>query len=92
MTNIRNNKNYKMNYKLSLQGALLTVLLFPNCTSMNSDKKPAAPAAHKETGHYLAWRDAVKDMMAEPRSAIKYNNLFPATSVGWDYGNGASLE
>jgi autoinducer 2-degrading protein len=55
-------------------------------------KDADAPAAHKETGHYLAWRDAVKDMMAEPRSAIKYNNLFPATSVGWDYGNGASLE
>lgn len=26
-----------------------------------------AVRAHKETPHYLAWRDAVADMMAEPR-------------------------
>ena len=30
-----------------------------------------APAAHKETAHYAAWRDAVADWMAEPRSAKK---------------------
>jgi (4S)-4-hydroxy-5-phosphonooxypentane-2,3-dione isomerase len=27
----------------------------------------AAAAAHKETAHYLAWRDRVAPMMAEPR-------------------------
>ena len=27
----------------------------------------ADAAAHKETSHYLAWREAVADMMAEPR-------------------------
>src|SRR5580693_5079070 len=27
-----------------------------------------APARHRETAHYIAWRDAVADMMAEPRS------------------------
>jgi (4S)-4-hydroxy-5-phosphonooxypentane-2,3-dione isomerase len=37
----------------------------------------AAVAAHKETAHYLAWRDAVAPLMAEPRSAVKYLNVFP---------------
>jgi quinol monooxygenase YgiN len=41
-----------------------------------------ATAAHKETGHYAIWRDAVAPMMAEPRSAVKYANVFPADE-GW---------
>jgi (4S)-4-hydroxy-5-phosphonooxypentane-2,3-dione isomerase len=41
-----------------------------------------APAKHKETAHYAAWRDAVTDMMAEPRSSIKYANVFPDEN-GW---------
>jgi len=36
-----------------------------------------APARHKETAHYMKWRDAVVDMMAEPRQGIKYTNVFP---------------
>ena len=36
-----------------------------------------APAAHKETAHYLTWRDAVADLMAEPRQGSRYRNLFP---------------
>ena len=36
-----------------------------------------APAAHKETSHYQKWRDAVAPMMAEPRSSVKFTNLFP---------------
>mmetsp|Transcript_10517 Transcript_10517/g.23312 ORF Transcript_10517/g.23312 Transcript_10517/m.23312 type:complete len:172 (-) Transcript_10517:264-779(-) len=55
-------------------------------------KNGDAPAAHKGTNHYLAWRKAVEHMMAEPRKAIKYKNMFPATVGGWDYGNGISLE
>jgi len=35
-------------------------------------------AAHKQTAHYLAWRDTVADMMAEPRQGVPYNCLFPA--------------
>ena len=35
------------------------------------------PAQHKETTHYQKWRDAVAPMMAEPRSSVKYTNLFP---------------
>jgi len=38
---------------------------------------PEGPAAHKETEHYAKWRDEVADMMAEPRSAIKYRPIFP---------------
>jgi len=41
------------------------------------------PAKHKETAHYLKWRDAVADMMAEPRTGIKYTNVFP-DERGWD--------
>jgi autoinducer 2-degrading protein len=38
----------------------------------------ADAAAHKETAHYLAWREAVSDMMAEPRRGESMNGLFPA--------------
>jgi quinol monooxygenase YgiN len=41
-----------------------------------------AAAAHKETNHYAKWRDAVAPMMAEPRSSVKFENLFPDDS-GW---------
>lgn len=34
--------------------------------------------AHKETPHYLAWRDRVAGMMAEPRSGVTWRGLFPA--------------
>ncbi|WP_224244410.1 antibiotic biosynthesis monooxygenase [Hyalangium gracile] len=40
-------------------------------------RTPTAPAAHKETAHYLKWRDAVAPMMAEPRTSRKYVNCFP---------------
>jgi len=34
-------------------------------------------AAHKQTEHYLVWRNTVADWMAEPRQGIRYNGLFP---------------
>jgi quinol monooxygenase YgiN len=40
------------------------------------------PAQHKETLHYQKWRDAVADMMAEPRTSVKYVNVFP-DEQGW---------
>jgi quinol monooxygenase YgiN len=40
-------------------------------------RTPAAPAAHKETAHYATWRDTVAPMMAEPRSSVKFTNVFP---------------
>jgi quinol monooxygenase YgiN len=41
-----------------------------------------APAQHKNTAHYEAWRDAVAPMMAEPRASVKYSNAFPGDE-GW---------
>ena len=41
-----------------------------------------APARHKETAHYAKWRDAVADLMAEPRRSVKYVSLFPE-DAGW---------
>ena len=37
-----------------------------------------AAAAHKQTAHYAVWRDAVADMMAEPRRGEPMAGLFPA--------------
>ncbi|MCX7627850.1 MAG: antibiotic biosynthesis monooxygenase [Methylophilaceae bacterium] len=37
----------------------------------------ADAAAHKQTPHYLAWRDAVADWMAEPRQGVRYLGLYP---------------
>jgi quinol monooxygenase YgiN len=42
----------------------------------------ADPVKHKETAHYAIWRDTVAEMMAEPRSSIKYANLYPGDE-GW---------
>ncbi len=45
-------------------------------------REPEDANRHKETAHYAVWRDAVADMMAEPRSSVKYANVFPA-DPGW---------
>jgi quinol monooxygenase YgiN len=45
-------------------------------------RTPDDPARHKETAHYQKWRDTVADMMAEPRTSIKYTNIFP-DEQGW---------
>jgi (4S)-4-hydroxy-5-phosphonooxypentane-2,3-dione isomerase len=37
-----------------------------------------APAQHRTTPHYLAWRDTVANMMAEPRTSVQFKNIFPA--------------
>lgn len=44
-------------------------------------RTPEAPAQHKETAHYLKWRDTVTDMFVEPRYGVKYHNLFPDDSA-----------
>ncbi len=43
-------------------------------------RTPQDSAAHKETAHYPLWRDTVAPMMAEPRSSVKFTNLFPEDS------------
>ncbi|HVN04796.1 MAG TPA: putative quinol monooxygenase [Bryobacteraceae bacterium] len=40
-------------------------------------RTPDAVAKHKETPHYLTWRDAVAGMMALPRTRVEYENVFP---------------
>ncbi len=40
------------------------------------------PAKHKETAHYAAWAATVSEMLAEPRSRIIYDNVFPDEN-GW---------
>jgi len=46
------------------------------------------PARHKETAHYRKWRDTVESMMAEPRTSVKYANVFPDEN-GWQYVGGS---
>ena len=36
-----------------------------------------APAAHKQTAHYREWAEAVADMMAVPRSSVKFERVYP---------------
>ncbi|MEO1765820.1 antibiotic biosynthesis monooxygenase [Thiobacter aerophilum] len=38
----------------------------------------AAAAAHKQTAHYLKWRDLVAPWMAEPRQGVAHHLLCPA--------------
>lgn len=45
-------------------------------------RTPDDAGLHKETDHYKEWRDAVAELMAEPRSSIKYDNVFP-DDAGW---------
>jgi quinol monooxygenase YgiN len=39
------------------------------------------PKRHKKTTHYQTWRDTVAEMVAEPRSSVKYDNVFPDDEV-----------
>ena len=42
-----------------------------------------AAANHKTTTHYLQWRDAVQDLMAEPRRGVKYKIIEPGDRSLW---------
>ena len=46
-------------------------------------RTPDDPAKHKETAHYNTWRETVTEMLAEERTRIIYNNVFPDEN-GWD--------
>lgn len=39
-------------------------------------------AAHRETAHYLRWRDTVAEMMDGERTRVVYDALFPEAD-GW---------
>lgn len=43
----------------------------------------ASALDHKETPHYLKWRDQVNDFMAEPRQGIKYDIIVPNDRNKW---------
>jgi len=45
-------------------------------TLVEAYENEAAAAAHKQTAHYLAWRDAVTDWMASPRQGLRYEGLY----------------
>jgi (4S)-4-hydroxy-5-phosphonooxypentane-2,3-dione isomerase len=45
-------------------------------------RTPEDPGRHKETTHYQVWRDTVAEMMAEPRTSVKYANIYPSDE-GW---------
>jgi autoinducer 2-degrading protein len=40
-------------------------------------KTEDAVASHRETSHYVRWRDLVAEMMAEPRKRTTHKILFP---------------
>jgi len=45
-------------------------------------KTPGDQQKHRETTHYLVWKDTVSDMMAEPRVGVKFRPVYP-DEAGW---------
>lgn len=45
---------------------------------------PEGAAAHKQTAHYLAWRDTVAPMMAEPRTNKSCATVTPTATWALD--------
>jgi autoinducer 2-degrading protein len=43
----------------------------------------AAAAKHKETAHYLKWRDAVAPWMEHPREGVSHSVIMPSDKKGW---------
>lgn len=43
----------------------------------------AAAKAHKNTPHYLKWKDTVADWMAKPREGVKHNVIRPVATTMW---------
>lgn len=41
-------------------------------------------AAHKQTAHYLKWREAVEPWMVKPREGIAHTVLAPLEKVSWN--------
>ncbi len=42
-----------------------------------------AAAAHKQTPHYLEWKETVADWMAKPRQGVAHSVICPADKSGW---------
>lgn len=45
-------------------------------------RTPEDAKKHKDTAHYLRWRERVENMMAEPRLGVPYKDIFP-NDDGW---------
>ena len=60
---------YHHNHPLALCDAL--------AAEVASVEEVRARLLQKETAHYAKWRDTVAEMMADPRSSVKYDNVFP---------------
>ncbi|MFC1650562.1 antibiotic biosynthesis monooxygenase [Candidatus Latescibacterota bacterium] len=42
-----------------------------------------ASASHKQTAHYLEWKNTVADWMAQPREGLPYNIISPEDRSEW---------
>jgi autoinducer 2-degrading protein len=42
-----------------------------------------AAAVHKETEHYLKWKETVADWMARPREGVPHKVICPKERKGW---------
>jgi autoinducer 2-degrading protein len=42
-----------------------------------------ASADHKNTEHYIKWRDVVAEWMAEPRKGVRYSIVAPLNKQAW---------
>lgn len=42
-----------------------------------------AVAEHRETAHYIAWREGVRDMMAKTRYGVRYDVIEPSDVTQW---------
>ena len=42
----------------------------------------ASALRHRDTPHYLAWREATVDVFAEPRYGVRYEGLLPGDARG----------
>ena len=50
-------------------------------------RTPEDAALHKETKHYIRWREIAETMMAEPRKRVIYKNIFPS-DIGYPISSG----
>ena len=74
----------KLNHENSIQepeNLRFDVLQDPNDPSQfmlyEAYESAAGAAAHKQTAHYLTWRETVADWMAKPREGKPYTVLAP---------------
>ena len=45
-------------------------------------RSPDGHPQHKETAHYKRWQEIAEPLMAEPRTRMIYENVYPGNS-GW---------